>query len=308
MRTALLVLVLACSRILPAAAVSFADLQSVEPTKISYADGTDDARRLDIFFPDTDRKKARPAILLIHGGAWVGGDPTVFHPHAAYFAQRGLVAISVGYRLATPQSGNLATCVQDARDALAYVRANAKSLGVDPARIAVLGDSAGGHIAGVLATDPDSGVSAAVLANPIVDLQDGIWMKFLIAGRALERGAPPEAMVPNEAQKELARSLSPLNAVRPGVPPTLLLHGTADHVVQPEQSQRFHDAMKAAGNPVELRLLEGARHAFIVPRYTAPESVVVESVREADTFLAGLGFIDGEPTLQVSKPPLWTPK
>jgi acetyl esterase/lipase len=293
---------------LPARAVSFADLAAVEPAKIPYAEGPSDARWLDVFSPDADRTKLRPAILLIHGGAWVGGDPTVFHPHAAYFAQRGLVAISVGYRLATPQGGSLATCVEDVRAALAYVRANAKTLGVDPTRIAVLGDSAGGHLAGVLATDPDPGVAAAILANPIVDLQDGDWMKFVIAGRALERGAPPEALVPTEAQKAQARALSPLFAVHPGVPPTLLLHGTADHVVRPEQSERFQAAMKEAGNPCTLRLLEGARHAFLVPRYTAPEPLVVGTLREVDEFLAGLGFLAGPPTLEPSNPPLWQPR
>ena len=76
------------------------------------------------------------------------------------------------------------------------------------------------------------------------------------------------------------------------------MHGLDDHVVSPEQSRRFAAAMKDAGNRCDLVLVEKARHAFVVTHYTAPPATVVNAIRAGDAFLASLGFLRGEPTLE----------
>ena len=305
-------------------AVPLADFLKNEPPPAPtvYTPGGSAEQSLYMFAP-TGLKPGdrRPAVLCIHGGAWVAGSAEAFFPHARYFASRGLVAFSINYRLATANGTGLPECLQDCKAAVRYVRAHAAEMGIDPGRIAVLGDSAGGHLAAALGTvggfddlpvagagHPGAIPDAMILCNPIVDLTDGDWPKYVIRGAALDKHAPPEAKVMNPAQQTLARQLSPLFQVKPGQPPALLMHGLDDHVVDPAQARRFAEAMKAAGNRCDLVLIEGARHAFIGPKYTAPEPMVVSAIRRADEFLISLGWLPGPPTLEVSDPPAWTIK
>jgi acetyl esterase/lipase len=275
---------------------------------------------LEIFSP-TDLKAGdkRPCVVLIHGGAWLAGDGKVFYPHARYFASRGAVAISVEYRLAKPVSPTVADCFTDCKSAMRYIRAHAAEWGIDPDRIVAMGDSAGGHLAGALGTcegfdDPADDIkfsaapNAMILCNPIVDMTQGAWINHIIRGAALEKKAKPEDQIPNEAQNKLAKELSPLFHVKPGQAPTLLMHGLDDHVVTPDQARQYAAAQEAVKNRCDLVLLEGARHAFIVAKYTASEEMVVNTVRKADEFLISLGWLIAPATLEVSTPPAWEVK
>jgi dipeptidyl aminopeptidase/acylaminoacyl peptidase len=139
-----------------------------------------------------------------------------------------------------------------------------------------------------------------VLCNPIVDMTDAAWVKFAIGGAALAKKPKPEDLRPSPAQLEEARRSSPLFQVRPQQPPALLMHGLNDRVVLPDQARAFAETMKKAENRCDLKLIEGARHAFILTKYTAPEATVVDAINSADRFLASLGYLSGEPTLTVS--------
>ena len=232
---------------------------------------------------------------------------------------RGAVGFSIEYRLVKADGTVVADCLADCKSAIRYIRSHASQLGVDPDRIAVLGDSAGGQLAAALGTidgfnDPadDRSVSAVpnamVLCNAIFDFgQDG-FIKTVIGGAALGRRPAFAATQPTAGQLELAGRLPPLYAVRPHLPPALVMHGLDDHVVSPQQSQQFTAAMKAAGNRCDLILREGCRHAFVVPKYTASEKVVVGAIRSADNFLTSLGYFTGDPTLEISDPPAWVIK
>lgn len=238
------------------------ELPDLEPRVVEYKPG----RPLLVFAPLGTNSTAQPAAVFIHGGGWAGGDAKLFAPHARYYAARGLVGISVGYRLAK-EGGTGVTpfdCVADVKSAIRYLRAHAAELGIDPHRIAVLGDSAGGHLAaatallpGLDAPDDDMTVSprpdVLVLYNPVIDTTppDGWNLKVwgaAVAARAAE--------------------LSPLDHVGPGAPPTLVIHGTADTVVPLACSERFVAALRAAGNRARLEKLADAGHAFIVPGYS----------------------------------------
>ena len=301
-------------------AVTFSELLKPEPAPIAQVYKKVASQELRLYrFPPADLKptERRAAVLCIHGGAWRGGSADVFFPHARYFATRGAVGFSVEYRLLKPEGPTVADCLSDCKSAVRYIRLHAAELGVDPLRIAVMGDSAGGHLAAALGTvegfdDPadDLKVSATpnamIPCNPIVDMTEGTWIRFIIGGRALEKNPLPEATQPSPAQTQLARRLSPLFQVHRGQPPSLLMHGLNDSVVSPDQARKFSAAMRAAGNRCDLDLIEGARHAFIVPRYTAPESMVAAALRKADAFLVSLGYLKGEPTLAISPVPAWT--
>ena len=287
------------------------------PEDVVYAERAGEPLLLHSFRPvDATPGEPRPAILWIHGGAWVGGTTEGFMPLARYCATRGLVAFNITYRLAKPGVVTLADCVADCRSALRYVRAHAAALGVDPGRIAVAGDSAGGHLAAALGTDTGpshpadapavSGrADALLLFNPVVDLTEDDWIRYAVGGPALaDKKSTPRPSAPDELA--LARSLSPLFQVGPGQAPALLLHGRADRIVPLGQAERFAAAYRAAGNRIEFSVIEGVGHAFVIPGYKWPEPVVVEAVRAADRFLGRLGWVSGEPTLGLSVPPAWS--
>jgi acetyl esterase/lipase len=131
-----------------------------------------------VFAPPATRAR-RPAILLIHGGGWGGGKPALMARHARWFAARGWVAVVVSYRLTARPGVTPHDCVRDCAAAMRWLRGNAERLGVDPARVAAAGDSAGGHLAAALATLPEldhaAVPDAVVLWNPITDTAATGW-------------------------------------------------------------------------------------------------------------------------------------
>ena len=292
------------------------------PTEQRYVVAGTPEQSLFVFAPaDRAPGPLKPAIVCIHGGAWVAGSADVFFPHARYFASRGMVAFSINYRLASADGTGLSDCLEDCKAAMRYVRAHAAQWGVDPHRIAVLGDSAGGHLAAALGTvdgfdnlpvEGGNGVSARpdamILCNPILDLTDGDWGKFVIRGAALDKKATPGKQGDERGATDARAAAVADFPGQTGPTAHLLMHGLDDHVVDPAQARQFADAMKAAGNRCDLILIEGARHAFIGPKYTAPEPMVVNAIRKADEFLASLGWLPDAPTLEPSDPPAWTVK
>lgn len=188
-----------------------------------------------------------PAIVYFSGGGWVTQKVEGQIPVAAWFRDHGLIAITAEYRVRSRSGTTPVECVRDARSAVRYVRAHARELGIDPARIIVAGGSAGGHIAAstVLPTgdEPgeDVGVScradALVLHNPV--LGEGFGREFF--------AEHPE--------------LSPLRGVSADWPPTILSCGTKDPLTPHDVAVKFTAAMQDAGNVCELITVPEAGHS-----------------------------------------------
>ena len=103
---------------------------------------------LYLFIPEGHQASdKRPAIVFFFGGGWTNGSPAQFEPHCLHFASRGMVAVAADYRVKSRHGVTPVECVADAKSAVRWLRANAAKLGVDPARIAAGGGSAGGHVA-----------------------------------------------------------------------------------------------------------------------------------------------------------------
>jgi len=232
----------------------------------------------------------RPAIVFFFGGGWKGGSVKQFEDQAAYLATRGMVAARADYRVRSRHGVTPAACVEDAKSAVRYLRAHAAELGIDPKRIVAGGGSAGGHIAACTALVPgyeaegeDTSVSskpnALVLFNPVLDL----------------RNLEPLA---ERLDAEKRAAISPIRYVSKETPPAILFYGTKDRFLPDGQAMLKEG--KKHGNRVELYTAEDQPHGF----FNRPPWKQL-TLRAADAFLASLGYLKGEPTVQ---PPEGTEK
>ena len=230
----------------------------LEPTqKVVYKSLGDQSLTLDLFEPSGHQPSDRRAVFLtFHGGGWGGRTPRYFYPFAKHFADLGMVGVSAQYRLYNPKRGmTVAHCVQDARSAVRYLRTHAQVLGVDPKRIVVSGGSAGGHLAagtalfdGMDQPGEDLSVSCMpdllILFYPVIDTS--------IRGYGHEKIGTGW------------RTLSPVDQVKANLPPTLLLHGTADKVTPYAGAVLFQQRMEQQGNDIELISFPGGEHGYFI--------------------------------------------
>jgi acetyl esterase len=208
--------------------------------------------RLDAWAPEGDGPFA--AVVLAHGGGWEAGDKvTYITPLFEPLARAGFAWFSIDYRL-TPQVRHPEQ-IEDLRRAVAYLRSNARRLRIDPKRIAVMGESASGQMAALLATQ-DKDLAAAVsfygvydFAPLLTDTSPGSRLDKLFGRRALD----------DAARAQIAR-YSPIHHVTRDMPPLLMIHGTDEMLWA--QGTAMRDRLRAVGARHELLALEGAPHGM----------------------------------------------
>ena len=201
-----------------------------------------------------------PACILVHGGGWTKGDKTTFiKPLFEPLGQAGFAWFSINYRLA-PQH-RFPACIEDVETAIRWVKAHAAEYKADPQRIALIGESAGGHLvslAGVRA-QADTRVAAVVPFYAPHDLEARIKQSQTLSPTMAALFGLTEL---NDAAWKTLRAGSPINHIHGGLPPYLLIHGTKDDKVPFEQSLKFQEKMKAAGNVCDLITIAGGSHGM----------------------------------------------
>jgi acetyl esterase/lipase len=236
------------------------------PGRVEIADdvvfGSGDGRDLhcDVFTPP-DARDDRPGLLLIHGGAWEGGDRKQLRGYGIQMARFGFVSVCCEYRLSG--EARWPAQIHDVKAALRWMRANAKSLGIDPDRIAVSGNSAGAHLALMI---------AGTRAVPAFDGAGGhagfdtscaaVVSIYAPTNLRTSLDGPVRRLLGTDASREVEDAASPITYATRDFPPTLLIHGNADTVVPVSASLRMYEALTAVGAPVELHIYDGAPHAF----------------------------------------------
>jgi len=265
-----------------------------------YKTAGDVELKLYIYEPrDLKPGDARPAAVFFFGGGWRAGSPRQFARQCEYLASRGMVAIAADYRVASRHGVKAVDCVRDAKSAIRYVRKNAERLHVDPQRIAAGGGSAGGHLAAAAGTITDfdepgedtsisSRPNALLLFNPAVVL---VPIEGVQLDAEWETAMPARTGVPPQ-------QLSPYHHIDDKTPPTAIFHGTADPTVPYATVVAFTEAMKKAGRPCTLHGYEGQRHGFFNGRGPKGTKMFAATLTDADKFLAGLGYLQGEPTVE----------
>lgn len=209
-----------------------------------------------------------PWVMVVHGGSWRSGDKGDAPRESMALADAGFTVVDVQYRLAP--ASPFPAGVQDVRCLLGAAKARSAELRIDPARVALLGRSAGAQIA-LLAAYSDLPPSCAAEPGPVRAVvsvygpTDLAWahanpfVPDVVGGTsALEDylGGPPERAA------EAYRAATPMTLADRPQPPTLLLHGTAERCVRPVNAERLDAALKAGGNRSKLVLVPFADHGF----------------------------------------------
>jgi acetyl esterase/lipase len=259
---------------------------------------------MDLTEPASAAPRPAPAVVYIHGGGWFmgdrqlhrllgnpfAGDPSFAETVNQALTQRGYVVASFDYRLAPlyPAPAQL----EDAKCAIRFLRANATTFGIDPARIGVYGESAGGNLTALLGTvgpaagydvgeyaDQSSAVEAAVDLYGPTELTDPAFI-----------GTHPIALLAHEldygSSMASATAASPLDYVSNRSAPFLVLHGADDTFLPPLNSRAFSAALQSAGVSAELVMVQHTGHSMTTPGQL-PATPTVESMM-ADFFASTL--------------------
>jgi len=252
---------LLCSGAVPAGEITF-------ETGIEFAKADGQSLQLNLARPKVQAGKS-PAILCIHGGGFRAGKREGWDARCKLLAEEGYVAATATYRLAPKYP--FPAAVEDVKAAVRWLRANADKYSIDPDRIGVVGDSAGGHLAQFLGVtggvaqfegdDGNPGVSSRVRCVVNYYGPSDLTKSY---GKSVDAAEVLPLWLGGDATKEHRRHIlaSPLYWVTPSAAPTLLLQGTEDKYVNHEQAVWMHERLKAAEVEVELISLEGAGHGF----------------------------------------------
>jgi acetyl esterase/lipase len=254
---------------------------------IVYGTANNVETKLDVY-TRRDATGPVPTVIHIHGGGWVGGmkesDVPLFFP----YLEMGWAVVNVEYRLGRVSLAPAA--VEDCRCALRWVLKNAKEYNFDTTKIMVTGFSAGGHLSLTTGMVPSSSgldrqcnvvdsLHVAAIVNwygitDVGDLLEGPNQKnyaVLWMGSQIDR-------------YDIAKRVSPLTYVRPGLPAIMTIHGDADPVVPYSHATRLHDALTKANSPNKLLTIPGGKHGG----FTRDQMIMIyRTIRE---FLAVYGF------------------
>jgi len=250
-----------------------------------YKQDGDTAREIEIFFPEDHdpATQAVPGIIMFHGGGWGGGHRKQFRYLCHYFSTRGLVAATVTYQLA-PKAGSeevkgtesrKRVCITDAKSAIRWYKQNADELGIDPRKIIAGGGSAGGHISLLATTNPG-------LNDPRdPEEYDTTVVAYLLFNPALRVGDAKDSEV--DFLQHLKADLSP----------AIVFFGSEDKWLKKgwKAASAKIDSLKIADS-VDVRIANGQGHGFFNKQPWTDITLI-----EADRFLHGLGYLEGDPTL-----------
>lgn len=255
---------------------------------VTYLTASNRDNKVDLYLPRGTDSPA-PVLVYIHGGGWVGGSKESSVLRLIPWMEMGWAVVNVQYRLGEVSLAPAA--VEDCLCALRWIIRNASNYNIDPERIVVTGNSAGGHLALTTGMVPASAgldrqcpgsetLSVAAIINwygitDVGDLLDGPNTKSY----AVEwMGSMPNRF-------EIAKRVSPLTYVRSGLPPILTIHGDADPTVPYQHGVQLHEELSKVGVSNQLHTVPGGRHGG----FNHTETIAIfETIQE---FLSGNGLL-----------------
>ena len=228
-----------------------ADIEVIKDVEYKNINGK--SLQLDIYRPKNIVKPA-PLLVFIHGGSWSQGKRSDYLIYLVAFAQKGYMTATVSYRLI--KDGFYPACVEDIADAVQWLYKNGENYGYDPDRIALIGGSAGAHLALLAAYEwkkpPIAGDTVSVPLSihrikAVVDIYGPVDFTTEYA-----RNQPLITRFLNHSfseTPELYKEASPIQYVNKKTPPTMILHGTSDDLVPVSQSDLLKAKLDSVGVP-----------------------------------------------------------
>ena len=215
--------------------------------------------KLNIYRPLLSGKY--PALIIIYGGAWREGTPDSYETYSSYMADQGYSVIAIDYRHAPKYK--FPAQLEDVKVALQYIQDRAADFEIDTQRMAIMGRSAGGHLATLAAYEQNAFPFRAVVSYyGAVNLTEGYYdppVPNPIDTRTVLKnflgGTPKEF-------PELYQQASPINYPRSNLPPSLLVYAGRDHLVQAKFGRQLYNKLKSTNNHAVLLEIPWAEHAF----------------------------------------------
>ena len=235
---------------------------------VEYGRAEGESLRLDASVPDGPGP--HPVAILVHGGGWSGGDKSGSNhpgdgadisPWFAPLTAANFTWFSINYRLAPAH--RWPACFEDVQTAIRWVKAHAAEYGGDPGRIALFGHSAGGHLVCLAGTEPteDTRVQAVVGFAPVTDFEYELPIRGGLSKSLQGLLDRPQAVTPEALA--ILRAMAPINHVKRGLPPFLLVQGDADKTVPIQESRNFAAKLQTSGVTCDLVVIPGAPHRLL---------------------------------------------
>lgn len=256
-------------------------IQQIKPEKILYKNTEEGELNLFVYKPsEFDIKKKYSCIVFFHGGGWNSGNPEQFDRQSRYFASRGMVAVSVEYRIRNVHGTSPIQAMEDAKSAIRFIRSNAKLLSIDSNKIAAAGGSAGGHLAAVAG-------NIDLFDNSNEDLTISSKPNLLILYNPVLHNGRKWPWIDNPS------NASPYDNISKGAPPTIILTGTEDKIIPVELIENYKKRMESIGSRCDVIFYEGAEHAF----FNRGDDFI-DTVFQTDIFLKSNGYLLGPPAIK----------
>jgi acetyl esterase/lipase len=235
---------------------------------------------LDVYSPKKAAPNAAgyPVVLFIHGGSWNSGSKNIYTFIGRRLAKKGVVAVIINYRLAP--AVHVPEQAADCARALAWTVNNIKQYGGDPARVFVMGHSAGGGLAALLATDDELLASNGLLKNPvkgaIMDDPAGLDMYSYL--KEMKYEGDQQYLVPFGKDPVVWKQQSAIYKIRPGIPPFIFYIGGETYPSISGSSGRFRDRLKAIGQPAPYTIIPGRHHVAMVLKLYWQNNIIYDGV------------------------------
>ncbi|MBD2757563.1 alpha/beta hydrolase [Spirosoma validum] len=223
-----------------------------------------DRNVLDVYQPNQRQAIGRPVVVFIHGGAWDSGSKNLYAFIGRRLAKQGVVAVLINYRLAP--SVTVPDMADDCARAVIWTQTHIAEYGGDPSRIFVMGHSAGGGLAALIATNDQLFTKLGAIRNPIkgaiLDDPGGLDMFDYLT--KMEYSGDEKYLVPFGKNPAVWRDVSPLYYVRADSPPVLMYAGEHTYPGIASSTRKFNQRLQDLGVKHEFTILPGKKHVGMV--------------------------------------------